>query len=468
MSIIVNLNLVMTFKEKLKVIIELESNNYDLHKIEILKNVPLWRLIRNDIRTEYLKSETSFNNKSRANSIDFSVYLSSILNSILDILKLLTARKALLIFSLPRYMSINNRLTDKLTDGIGLILNQNNQKFKIIDRNPNSTSKNRRLPNKTLNISLFIITSKVLSYLLSIITFLVFKKSISRLQNNVRPIYGLVHSWKIAYRISEFIILSKLYQILFAIIKPPSVVIVNRNISYEIIYACKLLDIPNYELQHGITLGQNVLYSGIYNNMVDPDYFCIFSDHWKKPYFSIPIEKLITLGCSYSKLIQTHKGNSDKILIISSPDSTDNIFNIISRIARKNNQLYFIYRLHPQEDLSTEQYEILKKISNISLDKSNIDSLERLSEVNIVIGENSSVLFEAIMLGKAVGRLNYDGVTSLSVGDNSNGFKYLQSDEDVVSFIIKSKMIDLREKREFSEYYKEVELEDLIKYYYHA
>ena len=79
MSIIVNLNVIMTFKEKLKAIIELESNNYDLHKIEILKNVPLWRLIRNEVRTNYLKSETSFNNKSRSSSIEFTLYFNSVL-----------------------------------------------------------------------------------------------------------------------------------------------------------------------------------------------------------------------------------------------------------------------------------------------------------------------------------------------------------------------------------------------------
>lgn len=468
MSIIINLNVIMTFKRKLNEIIELESKIADLHKIEIQKNVPLWRLIRNEVRTIYLKSETSFNNKSRDTNFDFSLYSTSILYSIIDVLKLFSARKALLIFSLPRYMSINDRLTDKITDGIGVILKENNRNFKIIDRTPKSISNNRRHPEKTFNISLFQITSKALSYLFAVITILMYRKSISRLQNSIKPIYGSLNSWKIAYRISEFIILSKLYQILFTIIKPPCVVIVNRNISYEIIYACKLLNITSYELQHGITLGPNVLYSGKYDEMIDPDYFCLFSEYWKSHYFSIPIERLITLGYSFNRLIKPTAVNSNKILVVSSPDSTDNIFRLISRIARNNSELYFIYRLHPQEDLSIQQYAVLREISNISLDKSNIDSLEQLSMVNIVIGENSSVLFEAIMLGKIVGRLNYDGITSLSTGDFEKGFKYLNSDKEVISFIRESKMIEVREKRVFSEYYKEIEIHDLNKYFYHA
>ena len=55
---------------------------------------------------------------------------------------------------------------------------------------------------------------------------------------------------------------------------------------------------------------------------------------------------------------------------------------------------------------------------------------------NFVIGENSSVLYESLSLGKKVGRINCNGLNAIAYdAANSDGFYYINDIEDFSHFM---------------------------------
>lgn len=71
-------------------------------------------------------------------------------------------------------------------------------------------------------------------------------------------------------------------------------------IHYQYIAACKLLKIPCYEIQHGITAGQTYTYSGEYVPEAYPDYFLTFGkSSLKDSLFGLPLGRMINIGCAF-------------------------------------------------------------------------------------------------------------------------------------------------------------------------
>jgi hypothetical protein len=94
----------------------------------------------------------------------------------------------------------------------------------------------------------------------------------------------------------------------------------------------------------------------------------------------------------------------------------------------------FYIRCHPQEKLTECQIQKISAIKNVFIDDNSIDSFIAIESYNHIIGENSSVLFEAISLGKNVGRLSFDGFTPEQ--SSNNNFYYLQSIDDFAKFVM--------------------------------
>ena len=73
---------------------------------------------------------------------------------------------------------------------------------------------------------------------------------------------------------------------------------------------------------------------------------------------------------------------------------------------------------------------------NLHLDDNTIDSLFALCHYQYVIGENSSMVYEALSVGKMVGRICYNGIISTRFSDKEDdGFVYLYNDEDFKKLI---------------------------------
>ncbi len=124
------------------------------------------------------------------------------------------------------------------------------------------------------------------------------------------------------------------------------------------------------------------------------------------------------------------------VLVISSPAITLQIIKTTIELANARPDYQFTLRLHPQEDLSIEQSEKIKLIKNINVDDKKVDSLVSILLHQYCIGENSSVLYEALDYGKQVGKIMYNGLFSERQKDKDLGnIFYLRSQSSFYEFI---------------------------------
>lgn len=196
--------------------------------------------------------------------------------------------------------------------------------------------------------------------------------------------------------------------------------------------------IPVYEFQHGVTLGETEYYSGPRCDYIDPDYFLAFGSLWNGTQFGISPEKIINIGWAYKDEAKptTQKVIPNSVLFISTPAITMEILKTASELSIANPGYEFYIRCHPLEKYSDEQLAIVDKYKNLHMADNSVDSRIALGEYEYVIGENSSVVYEALSMGKKVARICYNGIESTRLSETGNdGFYYLFAASDFLKFV---------------------------------
>lgn len=213
---------------------------------------------------------------------------------------------------------------------------------------------------------------------------------------------------------------------------------VGRRAFMDVTYSAHKLQIPVYEFQHGVTHGETDYYSGPTCPAIDPDFFLSFGSMWKGNQFGIDPQKIINIGWAYKdEIVSSGKETiPNSVLFISSPLITFKILKTAKDLSEKNPQFRFYIRCHPYEKYTEEQMLVINSIDNLFLDDNSKDSQTALCHYEFVIGENSSVVYEALSLGKRVGRLCYNDITSARLPDiEDDGFVYLYNDDDFSKLI---------------------------------
>ena len=185
-------------------------------------------------------------------------------------------------------------------------------------------------------------------------------------------------------------------------------------------------------------MGDTILYTGDYRKEIDPDYFLTFGSIWTGPQFGIPEKRIKCIGWGYREMLQINQSTSvlDKtILVISTPQITKEIVELTAQWAQWWDHLQFHLRLHPQEELSPQQEELLGQYQNIQISDTKIDSFIALQSYSHVVGDISSVLFEALSMGKLVGKLNFGIFASRSTPSQYyEDFSIINTPKDLLSF----------------------------------
>lgn len=238
---------------------------------------------------------------------------------------------------------------------------------------------------------------------------------------------------------STIFVQKKIYAIIFKKLNIRSIVGVSRVTFIPQSLAAKQLKIKVIEIQHGITQGLTNLYSGYNNLVVDPDFFCTFGNFCPSTVFGIDQSKVINVGWAFKDYIKRSSQSiqkSDAVLVISEPEISEKLLNFIVALSRKFPDVYFHIRRHPQELFNALQLKILKENSHIIDVSSKQCSQIAILPYNFVIGENSSVLYESLSLGKKVGRINCNGLNAIGYdAANSDGFYYINDIEDFSHFM---------------------------------
>lgn len=409
----------------------------------IFDNIPIWRIVRTRIRGEFINSP----DKTIGAKITPKL-LVNVLISFIQLSNIIIKRKRVnnIIFSHPRLFKVEGKYIERLSDPV-IDYSDIKYSYIIFERWQNGIHKKPRVHQEKCKYWDFIpFISLIISKLFSQIIVKKYKNQIKELISELSLEFEISEKIKseIIRELSNFIISYRLaYPILNACSAKRVFVAPRSTFNYIIAYG-KKHDVTSYELQHGITLGQTKLYSGVYHNDFDPDYFLTFGKGNISNYFGMPIDKIINIGYAYGHYItnmqKENLTHSNRILVISDPQITEPLLKTVLLFAKKHPEWEFDFRCHPQEALNLYQKNIIRNQSNIHEVDNDGESFLTINKYPIVIGENSSVLFEAMFLNKKVGRLNFNGL-NVALDSKIQGGFIINSIDDFDIFIKESNLI---------------------------
>lgn len=420
-----------------------ESNLKTLNSYTVLGNIPIWRIVRFNIRSQYVNElHKTINPK-----ISFHLIVNLLL-SLYQLIWIVIRRKHYenIIFPHPRLYLVNDNYLERLSDPL-IEFSKIKSSYIIFERWQNGEHHKPRMHSKNCKYwDIIPFASLMMSKIFGNFIVRKYKSQIKGLLSELNEEFEVTKSTEglIIRELSNFLISYHLSAPILKACKPKRIFMAPRStFDYIIVYA-KKHGIKTYELQHGITLGATKLYSGEYNEEIDPDYFLTFGEGNISNHFGIPVEKIKNMGFAYGNYLaeltkNNANHNSQRIIVISDPQITDQLLSIVKILATEYTDWTFDFRCHPQEALNKDQKELIESIPNIVEVSNKEESFATLNKYPIVIGENSSVLFEALFLKKRVGRLNFNGLKVRTdskiqggyVVNSVEDFKVLVEDENL-------------------------------------
>ena len=408
---------------------------------ETVFGFPIWRIIRFETRINFLKSKTGHTNRTKHYKPNYTQIIKFFLISTFQLASLIFKKdfkKKNVFFAFPRLIKIDKEYFDRFIDPI-IALEQIKDDVLIFQRSVSGNYFTPRMHNERVVYTDFIeITSKILAVILIPILSLFFLNKTYKTFRNSNKIYR-INFIKLIVASNKFVIEYFFYRIIYFLIKPNNVFLVNREIFFPQLLASKKLNIPVFELQHGITRAETALYTGIFNRISDPDKLLVFGKTWINPYFGLPEESIVNIGWAYKEFVKNlihdiQVLDNFSLLVISSPAITQKILDFILKGIEFDQRFKFSLRLHPQEALNSEQLNSIKGNKNITIVDNEIDSVISISEHKLIIGDNSSVLYEALSMGKIVARINMLGIFSRDIDtDKTFGLNIISDFKDLVN-----------------------------------
>ena len=431
-------------KTKLQEFLEIEKQDhfYD----EVINGIAIWHYYRYYYRYRYVNSQTG--TKSKSNTLSISIILKNavrnILKSIGDLTKLMVSRKPIdnIVFAFPRLQCRDGVSFDKITDPVvdGALSGESVRIMQFSFRK-NYVS-NRRNSSMVCSIEVLFLLSYLLSPLYAIwrLFSLDFYK-INKVYFKVRKYIPVGFKDLLFFHIDylSYQVQAIFFKCIFKRLRVKRLFGVDRKVFEMATKSAHELGIPVFEFQHGVTFGDTALYSGPDCYQLDPDYFLAFGDIWNGNQFGISPERIINIGWAYKDEIKQSISSTIKpnaVMVVSSPEISCQLLNVVKDLASQYPDYLFDIRCHPMEKYSNDQMDIVNNLSNVNLADTSIDSNIAIGGYEYVLGENSSVIFEALSLGKKVGRICYDGVISKKLGNAiDDSFFYLYSKDDFPEFV---------------------------------
>lgn len=219
--------------------------------------------------------------------------------------------------------------------------------------------------------------------------------------------------------------------------------------SYEkrkaLVAACKDLNIPSFELQHGTTSPFHVGYH--YPNTRKPikyfpDYYISFGRFWQEN-VNLPIDKenIIIGGFPYFSLQKSKYSNlkrvDNQILFISQGTIGERLSGLALKLAKKLPEFQIIFKLHPGEynRWKSEYVNLIEFISlnnTMVVDDNSINLYQLFGESSFQVGVYSTAIFEGISFGLKTFIVNLPGSEYLDKAVELNLVKKINSEDDMI------------------------------------
>jgi len=427
----------MTLNEFLSI-----EKSLKLDEILIDNDIPLWRTCRRIVRIKYLNITTK-TAKPHLNLFDLIRNITKSLYQ-LSCQVIVHEHRDYIFYSHARLYNINGKYMDKLTDPIIDIDNRISNSFVILQYPQNGVQNSPRLhSSNTIYLDFLVFYSKLWCRCNKKRVYRKYKREVDELLARLSIYIKDVKAYKqlVLSGLSNYLISYKINSRIISSFSPKQVLVLPRSAHSGAVVYCRRNNIIVSELEHGITLQENELYSGVYNSVFDVDYFLTFGEASNNASFGMPLNKIINIGFAYMEWLKS-KVSSDviyennHILVLSEPHITDRIVKVVEELAIRYEDYYFHIRCHPQERLLKNHIEIIKKHNNIYINDNKQESFQTFMSYQTIIGENSTAIFEAISLGKKVGRINFGGLKSIIVNPKIYNGEFINSIDDFKGFLL--------------------------------
>ena len=424
---------------------------YDL----CIANVPIWRIVRYHTRLFFINKQVGYQAGTSTSIVGKpSLKLCS------GFWKHIGKQRLNLFFPFNRLVETDGFFLDKFIDPVIEESDLKDDNYIIVDP-PNYVGQYERLHrDHTISNEGRTILSQVLKFYFKFITPIRYGKIIKELFSRVQSTFELPDSFVYLFysKIAIFLARYYYYKLWFKILRPVHVFIVYREGYFPQIAVCKEYGIKIAEFQHGITLDDTVSFAGEYDPRIDPDYFLIFGDYWKGPQFGMPLDRIVNIGWAYSKFLQkTVVQNAEKhvneVLVISSPEISDSVLDALKVLSEAQGDFSFDIRLHPCESYNDAQNLKLQSISKAQVVNNKTDSALVLPTYKYVVGENSSVIYEALSVGCKVGMLNLCGLRpAIDLPGIKENFFVINDAKDFEQFLSEDKSLSVPKAGFYSDF----------------
>ncbi len=391
-------------------IVETEKR-LNLDSLEI-KGVPLWRLVRYHTRLYYINKRSGYIAGSPTNKEG-----KKRLKIFSSLWRFVGKKDLQAFFPFNRLVNINGRYIDKFTDPVIDESELCNSNYLIVDPSDYVGGYKRIHKKEVVSNEGRTIAIQILKRYYEFITPRKYESLIRKLYGIIKEPFLLDDSYlnRLYFEVSHFLFQYHYYVFWFKLLHPKRVFVVYREGFFPQIAACKRLGIPVAEFQHGITLDNTVSFAGEYDPRIDPDYFLVFGEYWKGPQFGMLLDRIVNIGWAYSKYLQKAIANNGEkhendVLVISSPEISDAILDSLKVLSDAPGDYRFDIRLHPCESYNDKQKQKIQSIPKAQVVDNKTDSALVLPTYKYVVGENSSVIYEALSVGCKVGMLNLCGL----------------------------------------------------------
>ena len=424
-------------------ILEVEER-YNLNKINI-SGIPAWPILKYRLRGHYLISKgvtditLAKNNKTKRSIRSVKYWFISLF----QLLSLLFSKKNVkyCFVGFTRLENVNNKRIDKFFDPIIKCCELEENDY-LYFNNEISHPADRSDEHPIVYTDIIRTFSLLCGVIISPFVYLLNKKEFQKL-NNVTTDYFTKDKKAKLYsilKICSFTVQRVMYRRIFKNTKPGVIIGVSRITFLPQALAAKSVGIKVVEMQHGITLGRTPQYSGEYNPKIDPDVFCAFGNSCPLDVFGIDPLKIVNVGWALKSYLKTslnvEEFDPNYVLFISDPEISDYILSTVLKLASMHPDVNFHIRRHPQERYGQKQITLIDDVQNVKDVTSTECSQIAIMRYKYIVGENSSVVFEAISAGKMVARLNCEGMTAMGYNPSvKDGFYYINEIGDFEEFI---------------------------------
>lgn len=406
--------------------------------------VCVWKLIRIHVYNQIMQ-ELGLQGASHPNLKRGS--LGQVIKSKIDLYKLIITRNALtnnehqdlLVFRHRRRVFLDGEYVEVNTEFLDSILSP--EELGSVKYIETGIAQNRRNVDKNAR---FLLVSPLLSYIYQKLC----KKNelydfSEYLENSIANYFNLQinTSAVVTKSYCAFKLTYKKYLDLLIKTTPHRVILVCSYGKESLVQACRDLNIPTIELQHGIITEFHTGYSFPNRKNVPyfPDYIALHGKYWKETILlPIPDRHVLIWGNpyfdrQYSNYIDIPK-QAKSVLFISGGPQGEALSKISVEFHKKHPDYTVCYKLHPGEfGVWTQIYPHLCEniCKNFTVVEDMVNLYQLFAEYEYVVGVNSTALIESVSFGCRVLLLDKPGVDYMESFRNKFSIPLIQDEKDL-------------------------------------